>query len=204
MGGWVKEKKQEAVIVVTCDQALLFFLVREGLERSFSSPSRTRRKSRAWSQVLIVAHLVSYTPNNADKLINYSGSKSSPNSSSANSSSTTAALCLPAVLGLAGASPRGSEYVASGRRRASTAEREFQACVASASAQSEEQCEFFSLSDRARIRASAKPRAKGCGRVFALAPILARSKIEYNSHCFSLHTETLATPLPAARSTGSE
>ena len=42
---------------MTCGQALLFLLVREGLERSLfsekllSSPSRTRSKRRAWSQV---------------------------------------------------------------------------------------------------------------------------------------------------------
>ena len=50
---------------VTCDQALLFPLVREGLEmnlsekyKPLSSPSRTGRKRRAWSQLKLNEDLV--------------------------------------------------------------------------------------------------------------------------------------------------
>ena len=47
------------------------------------------------------------------QVLSYSGRRSSPSSSSPNSSSTGAAPRCPAVFGLDGAWPRGSEYEAS-------------------------------------------------------------------------------------------
>ena len=62
MSDWKPESSRRARPVicstVTCDQALLFLLVHEGLDKLLSSRSRTRRKRRAWSQVTVLLMLL--------------------------------------------------------------------------------------------------------------------------------------------------